>query len=145
MKRLWSTLVLRRTWPPLQKEFEHHLLAALVKFSPGQQLVLNGLFTPPSWVLRGTGIAALPQKRMASSHLLPATHPSGSHLDSVTSCLLLINRFVSFGKAELDQLTSVTKMQRQGLTSGTCCWTGSAHLVSSHCGGSFTPSELVSV
>lgn len=61
------------------------------------------------------------------------------------ACLLFFNRFVSLEQVELDQLTNVAKKRRQGLTGGTCCWTGSAHLVSPHCRGSFTPSELVSV
>lgn len=127
MKRLCLALVLGRIWPPLQQEFEHHL-PAFVKFSQVQQLVSDGLFTPPSWALRGTGIATLPLKGTASPHLLPlvliwALPPP---------CLLLFHRFVSHEQVELDQRTKVTKKQRQGLTGSTSCWTGSAHLVSPH-------------
>lgn len=56
---------------------------ALVKFSPGQQLVLNGLFTLPSWVLRGTGIAALHSKEW------PALTCSQQHVPLVLIWTLL--------------------------------------------------------
>ena len=150
VKRPCSTLVLGRAWLPLQHEFEHHLLVAFAQFSQVQQPVLNGLFTSPSWALRGTGITALPPQGMVNSHLLPATRSSGAHLGSVTNtpaCLLFSTGFVFLQQVELHQLMKGEKKpqqkQRQQLTGGACCWTGPAHLVSPHCRGSFTPSELM--
>lgn len=125
MKRLYSTLVLGRAWLPLQHEFEHRLLDTFAKFSQVQQLVLNGLFTSPSWALRGTGVTALLPKGMVNSHLLPATRSSGAHSGSVTNtpaCLLFSNRFVFLQQVELDQLMKGAKKpqqkQRQELPGG---------------------------
>lgn len=116
MERLCSTLVLGRAWLPLQHEFEHHLLVTFAKFSQVQQSVLNGLFTSPSWALRGTGITALPPKGMVSSHLLPATCSSGAHLGYVTNapaCLLSFNEFVFLQQVEPDQLIKGAKKPQQ--------------------------------
>lgn len=96
----------------LLHEFELHLLVTFAKFSQVQLLVLNGLFTSPSWALRGTGITVLPPKAIVHSHLLPAIHSSCACLHIVTNAsapLLGFNVFVFLQQAELIQLMKGAK------------------------------------